>query len=146
MYSFINYYLLYSFFEKNNDENVLNNTSYVENVVDQNEIESENIVEENETVENTISTEENTEPNNSVSKVPSSSVYESNTDLGTTDKKQEAINLVKEKWGEDDTVNFRCDSVTTDGEYIIAVVSLQTASVKSYFRVNLENKTVEIDY
>ena len=54
-------------------------------------------------------------------------VYEENSSVGTTDKKQEAIALVKQKWGEDDTVTFRCDSVSNNGEYIIAVVSKETA-------------------
>lgn len=74
------------------------------------------------------------------------SVYESQKDVGTTDKKQEAINMVKNEWGEDDTATFRCDSITSNGEYIIAVVSKTTASVQAYYRVNLENKTVEVDY
>ena len=39
-----------------------------------------------------------------------------------------------------------CDQVTSNGEYIIAVVSLETASVRNYFRVNLNNKTVEVKY
>lgn len=72
-------------------------------------------------------------------------VYESQTDAGTTDKKQQAINLVKEKWGEDETVTFRCDNISNE-EYIVAVVSKQTASVQNYFRVNLEKQTVTVDY
>ena len=64
----------------------------------------------------------------------------------TTNKKQEAIDKVKEVWGEDNTVTYRCDSVTNDGEYIIAVVSTETMTVKNYFRVNLEKNTVEVDY
>ncbi len=73
-------------------------------------------------------------------------VYESNSNAGTTDKKQDAIALVKEKWGEDSTVTFRCDSVSNNGEYIIAVVSKETATVKNYFKVNLVTKNVEVDY
>ena len=113
----------------------------VTNTVDENKV----ISNEAENVENSQEKAETT-PVNPTDIVPSSSVYESNTDVGTTDKKQEAIELVKQKWGEDDSVSFRCDSVTTDGEYIIAVVSLETASVRNYFKVNLESKTVTIDY
>ena len=54
--------------------------------------------------------------------------------------------MVKQEWGEDDTVSFSCDSVTTQGEYIIAVTSLETATVRNYFRVNLENKTVTVEF
>ena len=56
------------------------------------------------------------------------------------------LKLVKEKWGEDDTVSFTCDSITSDGEYVVAVNSIQKASVLNYFRVNLEKKTVVVDY
>ena len=67
-------------------------------------------------------------------------------DLETVKKYSKNINLVKEKWGEDNTVTYRCDSVTAEGEYIIAVVSTQSATVKNYFRVNLANETVIIEY
>lgn len=87
-----------------------------------------------------------TEPNTGTSVVPSSAIYETNPDVGATDKKQEAIELVKKEWGEDSTVSFRCDHVTENGEYMIAVTSLETATVKNYFKVNLENKTVEVEY
>ena len=63
-----------------------------------------------------------------------------------TDKKQQAIDLVKEKWGEDDTVTFRVDSTTSKGEYVVAVISKDSVKVKNYFIVNLENMTVEVDY
>lgn len=126
----------------NEPENLTNTENKIENNTgEENTIETENVVEENtstENVENKIS-----EPTSSVQ---TPNVYEENTDVGTTDKKQEAINLVKEKWGEDNSVSFRCDSITAKGEYIIAVVSTETASVKNYFKVNLENKLVEIDY
>ena len=108
---------------------------------------TENIINEinSNSVENEII---NTEPiiENVIEVKPQGTVYESNSNAGTTDKKQDAIALVKEKWGEDPTVTFRCDSVSNNGEYIIAVVSKESASVKNYFKVNLATKTVEIDY
>ena len=126
--------------EKNsiNSENIILNelVENTENII--NEINSNSV--ENEII--------NTEPiiENVIEVKPQGTVYESNSDTGTTDKKQDAISLVKEKWGEDSTVTFRCDSVSSDGEYIIAVVSKETASVKNYFKVNLSTKTVEVDY
>lgn len=125
--------------EKNavNTENVVgnevNNTA-TENEIYSNEVVNEVVEDEEPIVENVVEVE------------PQGTVYESNSDTGTTDKKQEAISLVKEKWGEDDSVSFRCDSVSSNGEYIIAVVSKETASVKNYFKVNLTTKTVEVDY
>lgn len=119
-------------------ENVLTN-EVVEN-------EDENIVNEidSNSVENEVVEEEIIE--NVTEVKPQGTVYESNSNAGTTDKKQDAIALVKEKWGEDSTVTFRCDSVSNNGEYIIAVVSKETATVKNYFKVNLATKTVEVDY
>lgn len=132
-----------TFKDNGENENLVNEVieeNIIENSIDENEVD-ENVV-ENE-VENKV--EEPIIEN--VTKVePQGTVYESNSDIGTTDKKQQAIDLVKQTWGEDDTVTFRCDSVNAKGEYIIAVVSKDAATVKNYFKVNLNTKTVEIDY
>lgn len=121
-----------------NNENIINNViennSIVENEINNNNITNQLVEEEEPVIENITEIK------------PQGTVYESNSDTGTTDKKQQAIALVEEKWGEDNTVTFRCDSVSSDGEYIIAVISKQTASVKNYFKVNLSTKTVEVDY
>jgi len=105
--------------------------------------EAENAVEneiENEVVNETI-VDNTTAVENAVEK---DNVYESNSDVGSTNKKEEAINLVKEKWGEDSSASFRCDSVRADGTYIIAVV--KGGKVQNYFKVDLNTKTVEVDY
>ena len=114
--------------EKINHNEVTNTTVEQANTVDETEISVEpktNVIEKKNT---TVST-----------------VYEQDNDVGSTDKKQEAINLVKQKWGEDNSVTFRCDTVTNSGEYIIVAVSKNSASVKNYFRVNLEEQTVIVD-
>ena len=146
---------------KNNETNLNNNTAQ-ENKVKENKTEENIIVEneskeENKIVENKVADTSNknitdkvvpanqTDPTTGTYVAPSSAVYES-TDIGSTDKKQQAIELVKKQWGEDNTVSFRCDSVTSEGEYIIAVISSESASVKNYFRVNINTKTVEVDY
>lgn len=133
------------FFNKK-DNPVENNN--VNNEVIENETNTENLVEENIIQNEIVEPEEqiNTEPNTGTTVVPSSAIYETNSDVGTTDKKQEAINLVKNYWGEDADATFRCDYVDSNGEYIIAITSLQSASVKGYFRVNIEKKTVEVEY
>ena len=129
---------------KENENEVKNENLTVTNEIVEDEAEMvENEVEEN-TIENEVVEEEIVE--NVTEVKPQGSVYESNSNAGTTDKKQDAIALVKEKWGEDESVTFRCDSVSNNGEYIIAVVSKDSASVKNYFKVNLEAGTVEIDY
>ena len=143
------------------------------NKKEENWVNEENIVQEDETLqeENTIQNEvvDNVvdypveEPSEDIqaAQVPSQEtttlpdptsvyqsqgVYEGDGDVGTTNKKEEAIALVKQTWGEDSTVTFSCDSVTTDGEYIIAVTSLETATVRNYFRVNLSTKNVTVEY
>lgn len=126
-----------------------------EEIIENNEIEVEE-QEETNTIQNTIIeniANENITQNNVVSKnetqknnEKTTSIYETDSDAGTTDKKQQAINLVKEKWGNDDTVTYRCDSVTSSGEYIIAVISKNSAVVRNYFKVNLETKSVVVDY
>lgn len=115
-------------------DNIIEDNTVIENEVDTNTISNEVEVDEEPVIENVTELE------------PQGTVYETNSDIGTTDKKQQAIDLVKQKWGEDDTVTFRCDSVNSKGEYVIAVVSKETASVKNYFKVNLNTKLVEIDY
>lgn len=136
--------VLFSVFRKKDEPDISNENlieNNIENEIEKNEIDT-NTFNENE-VKNEI---EETIIENITEVEPQGTVYESNSDLGTTDKKQQAIDLVKQTWGEDDTVTFRCDSVNSKGEYVIAVVSKETASVKNYFKVNLKTKTVEIDY
>ena len=134
------------------------------NKKEENWVNEENIVQEDETLqeENTIQNEvvdnvvddpaaqvpsqETTTLPDPTSVYQSQGVYEGDGDVGTTNKKEEAIELVKQTWGEDNTVTFSCDSVTTDGEYIIAVTSLETATVRNYFRVNLSTKNVTVEY
>ena len=129
------------------DDTKLNNEINAENIVANNVVENTSVENEvaNKTVANEVIDEEPIIENVTEVK-PQGTVYETSADTGTTDKKQQAIFLVKEKWGEDDSVTFRCDSVSTNGEYIIAVVSKESASVKNYFRVNLSTKSVEVDY
>lgn len=133
-------------------ENKVKENKAVENTTIENESKNENKIVENKVVDNSNKNITNkvipanqSDPTTGTSVAPSSVVYES-TDIGSTDKKQQAIELVKKQWGEDNTVSFRCDSVTSEGEYIIAVVSIETASVRNYFRVNINTKTVEVDY
>lgn len=133
-----------------------------ENIVQEDEVLPEENIVENEVVEDLVvedpvedvpediqsaqAPQETTTLPESTSVYQSQGVYENSGEVGTTNKKEEAINLVKSTWGEDNTVTFSCDSVTTEGEYIIAVTSLETATVRNYFRVNLSTKSVTVEY
>lgn len=106
------------------DEEWIENTTSEENVIedDTNTVEySENIVED----EYVVAPEED----------KLSNVYQ-----------ESATDLVKKYWGEDNTVYFTNEGVNNNGEYIVAVRQKTSTTVKSYFKVNLETKTVEIDY
>lgn len=122
------------------------NENLVNNELEENDVDKNLVNTIKNEVEEETETEEKTVIENVTKLEPQGTVYETNSDIGTTDKKQQAIDLVKEKWGEDETVSFRCDSVNSKGEYVIAVVSKETATVKNYFKVNLNTKSVEIDY
>ena len=72
---------------------------------------------------------------------------ENNTNSSDSEPKtdeEKAISIVKKEWGADNSVDFVFDHVEND-EYIVAVKDRSTATVKYYFRVNLETKTVEMD-
>ncbi len=131
-------------------EEIISEENTVDNVV-QNEV-VENVVIDNvvddpvEEVQVAQAPQETTTLPESTSVYQSEGIYEGDSDAGTTNKKEEAIELVKQNWGEDSTVTFTCDSITTDGEYIIAVTSLETATVRNYFRVNLSTKSVTVEY
>lgn len=128
--------------EQLQEENTVENEVIVDDVVEDNTIE-----EPNEDIQGAqVPSQETTTLPDSTSVYQSQGVYEKDSDVGTTNKKEEAIELVKQTWGEDNTVTFSCDSVTTEGEYIIAVTSLETATVRNYFRVNLSTKSVEVEY
>ncbi len=118
------------------------NTNIVNNNQIENEIKNENTVEpENTVIENTI---ENTVENNTAKKT---------TQINTmvpykptsTNKKEEAINLVKKNWGEDDSVDFSFEYINEKGEYVVSVKDKSTATVRCYFKVNITNGSVELD-
>lgn len=140
----VTFYMIHDIKKKIKENNLNNVEETIENY-------------ETETVENVLNETENTIINNISNELESeTSITETTANnstgnastqmqAGVTDKKQRAIELVKEKWGEDDTVNFVFDYVNENGEYVIAVKDKTSATVKYYFRVNLDTETVELD-
>lgn len=122
----------------------------VENVVENKEVENTTVEpEDNEnTAKNEVVEDDEGDVETTVLKQNTGSqIYEnSDSKVGSTSEKQKAVNLVKAQWGEDNTVSFQCDHVTSDGEYVVAVSSLSSAKVLNYFRVNVEDGTVEVEY
>ena len=127
--------------EKIDDQNI---TNPEENAV-ANEVEEENNQPENIAQEETNNAIENTNTNSSSSTNTNINQNSAPAQAGVTDQKQKAIELVKKEWGKDDTVNFVFDHVGENGEYVVAVKDRASATVKYYFRVNLETEQVELD-
>lgn len=141
---FITFYMIFDIKSKvedtyYNSDNILEEQNYTDNSEENLTIEQNNTNIDND-IKNKVTS------NDSTQSQTESPISDQNDEEGTTDKKQQAIDLVKAEWGEDNTMSFRCDSVTSNGEYIIAVISKSSATVKNYFKVNLTNKTVEIYY
>lgn len=122
----------------------------------QNSISSENATNENEIENSVVQNEVANETTNAVINVTNTSRPVTNTNAnnnknntsfnpGVTDQKQRAIELVKKEWGKDNSVDFLFDYVNENDEYVVAVKDKATATVKYYFRVNLETGTVELD-
>lgn len=130
---------------KNKVENSMYDTEKIE------EVESESEITENTAVLN----EESTEPvlneignvvENTTNTVENDFVPEDVTiEEGSTTKKQEAINIVKKKWGANQNVTFKCEGTNSKGEYIVAVRNL-AGKIEAYFNVNLETKEAMYTY
>lgn len=128
---------------KNGTQNTINvPQNQTENVINEENNTEQNIVPENQTENETTNTAENTNVSNSANTTNPASAP---AKPAVTDQKQKAIELVKKKWGKDDTVDYVFDYINENGEYVVAVKDRATATVKYYFRVNLETGTVELD-
>lgn len=124
----------------NEDSNNVNTENVVENT-------NTNIIEENIIEENTVvnETETNTVVDDNENTVTSEVVSNKDDNL-SADKQAKALKLVKEHWGEDDSIYFTNESVASNNEYIVAVRDKSTTEVKQYFRVNIETGKVKVEY
>lgn len=130
--------------KKKAGNNEVNNSVDTENVV---ENTNTNIIEENIIEENTVVNE--TETNTVVDDVENtvtSEVVSNKDDNLSADKQAKALKLVKDHWGEDDSIYFTNESVASNNEYIVAVRDKSTTEVKQYFRVNIETGKVKVEY
>lgn len=129
--------------EENRPQNTINAPeNQVGNVVNEENNTEENMIQENSTENETTNIAENTNISNNTNPTNSTSAP---AKPAVTDQKQKAIELVKKEWGKDDTVDYVFDYINENGEYVVAVKDRATATVKYYFRVNLESGAVELD-
>lgn len=137
----ITFYMIFDINKK--VEEVNNNVNNVEeqNVIEDDEnteVEQNNVVEESK-LENTTSNETEVDPNNKEEVSEEEDAY-------ANSKLDEAKYLVKKAWGDDDTVYFTTEGVSSEGIYLVAAREKSTTNVRNYFKVNLETKKVEVDY
>lgn len=131
--------------EKNYNVDDINNEAENNTSSDENSVDNENTNSENasNTTANNNSTNNNSSNN---SKNTSTSVSENKEPVGnltdSTDKKEQAINLVKKNWGDDNTVLFDC-YVNSNDEYIVTVSST-SGKVISYYKVDLEKGQIDL--
>lgn len=138
----VTFYMMHDIKSKIEKMEPENKTNSEENAQEESQ-ESEDNVTEN-ISEGNKTNQETTKENKSATKT-NRNQNDAPAKAGVTDQKQKAIELVKKKWGEDDTVNYVFDYVNENEEYVIAVKDKASATVKYYFRVNLETETVELD-
>lgn len=146
----ITFYMIHDIQSKVEEMNVKNTTNAEQNKNEEPKNEAELI--ENEVEENLVQNQvaqvpkntTNTAQNTSNPKNTSQNQSSITTQPGITDQKQKAIELVKKEL-QDNSVNYVFDYVNENGEYVIAVKDKNSATVKYYFRVNLETETVELD-
>lgn len=111
----------------------------------ENVVQNKNITNiENTNIENT--TENTNILNNSQNIIEDDNVVSEDEDKLSNSKQELAIELVKQYWGEDNSVYFTNEGVTSNGEYTVAVRQKTSTTVEDYFTVNLETKKVEIHY
>lgn len=110
--------------------NTVNNTNKTNN---KNDVEENNIV----TIENEI------QDNNIENNITNSEIKNENTNISP---EEEAKQIVKEHWGEDDdTVYYSYDGINEQGKYVICVRDKETTKALYRYYVNVEAGTCEIE-
>lgn len=119
---------------KANNQNLLENQNSIKN-----EIEDENLIEENVTEENQTNTE-----NSVINEITQNQIQgeeETVTKQPEENNDEKALNLVKEEWGEDDTVYYTIDN-QSNNIYNISVRSKTTTATLAEYEVNINQGTV----
>lgn len=123
--------------ENNNSVNeAINNTiNWINNEIDKNEVDND--IQKNEITENEV--------NNNIAEAPNNDNQGNITENQKEEMKddEKAIELVKNKWGADDSVTFKIDEKTEDGKYSVSVVDKNTTEVLMWYEADIKNGTVE---
>lgn len=135
-------YLGYIFVQdKNTAENDTNNTNTTTNIIEENTTNTANTTNvANTTSQQTQNTSTQNSTENDGPEVVGKEEQESNQETGGVNPEEKAIDLAKQKWGQNsDTYIFKVDYVEGD-IYHVAVVS--NAMIISYMDVNIKTEEV----
>lgn len=124
---------------RNEHENYYDNE--IENKTNTNEIENTT----NTNISNTTNNVENATTVKNTTNTTTSKSTEETEDADNISDKDRAISLVQKEWGSDPSVYFTSEGMSS-GNYIVAVRDKSNTSVKMFYKVNLQNNTVEIDW
>lgn len=121
--------------QKENKDNTISNNTTINNTQKNEKVEEKKVIEQEIKEVNNIkdSTTQNTE-------IKGKEEIESKNE-NETNGKQEALELVKEEWGEDNTVYFTIDS-SSGNIYMISVRSKTTTETLTEYEVDVTNKKV----
>lgn len=129
-------------YEYNYSNNTVNTANKVTNTV----VNTINETRTNETSTNKTSTNKtNTEEKQTSTTKNNNNTEVTTEDLSDSSEKEKAITLVAKEWGEDSSVYFTNEGISS-GLYIVAVRDKSNTSVKMFYKVDLKNNTVEIDW
>lgn len=93
----------------------------------------------NDLFENVI--EDDEELNEIIDEKTNNDIEEGETTGSITSREEKAVQLVKNAWGEDDTVYFSYQSIDSQGRYIVSVNKKDT-TVLAFFVVDVDNEIV----
>lgn len=111
--------------------------------------------EENEVAQTGANTIENTNKTNEQNEVEGNNIIEpevnevenNNVETGTTEMapEEQAKQIVKENWGEDDTVYYSYDGKDENGRYVICVREKETTKALYRYYVDIETGSFDIE-
>lgn len=93
----------------------------------------------------TVKSKENTTENNTSKNKTNTNKTEESKEKKTISDKDKAIAMVQAEWGSDSSVYFTNEGLS-NGYYIVAVRDKSNTSVKMFYKVNLQENIVEIDW
>lgn len=94
---------------------------------------------------NTTNTANKIEEENKVEPTEENKTEENNTIVENNNPEEKAKQIVKQNWGEDDSVYYSYDGIDKSGRYIICVRAKDTTKALFWYYVDVESGTFDIE-